>query len=182
MRFTRMVRPTLKITLTTIQNRHPLAEHPLPPPPNTIIPDSSVSLRLLAVMCLVCCSCLSSWLTSPSLSPLGDLRGSSSTHEMLHEAFPTQSYEVEHRLGNGCRQRVEGHAPHSCARPIKHRHKLLTTDLPHTPVTADTPELEEQIGLLLETEDEQHLPTTAIDGKRLQPAVLVLGDQPIPGT
>ncbi len=35
-----MVRPTLNTTLTTIQNRHPLPEHPRPPVPKTMIPDS----------------------------------------------------------------------------------------------------------------------------------------------
>lgn len=45
MMFTSTVKPTLKVTLISIQNRHPPSEHPLPPPPNTIIPDSSPSLR-----------------------------------------------------------------------------------------------------------------------------------------
>lgn len=39
-RLTRMVRPTLNTTLTTIQNRHPLVEHPRLPVPNTMMPDS----------------------------------------------------------------------------------------------------------------------------------------------
>jgi hypothetical protein len=36
-----MVKVTLRTMLATIQNRQPLPAQPLPPPPNTIMPDSS---------------------------------------------------------------------------------------------------------------------------------------------
>ena len=39
-----MVRVTLSTMLTNIQNRHPMPAQPLPPPPpNTIIPNSSLA-------------------------------------------------------------------------------------------------------------------------------------------
>lgn len=40
-----MVKPTLKTTLISIQNRHPLPEHPPlpPPPPNTIMKRFNMS-------------------------------------------------------------------------------------------------------------------------------------------
>ena len=73
MRLTRMVRPTLNTMLTTIQKRHPLPAQPLPPPPNTIIPDASPSLRLSSVVPLTYPSRLSSLLMPSSLPPLGVL-------------------------------------------------------------------------------------------------------------
>ena len=39
-----MVRTKLSTTLISIQTKHPIPEHPLPPPPNTTMPDSPPGL------------------------------------------------------------------------------------------------------------------------------------------
>ena len=81
MTFASTVKATLSTTLISIQPKHPIPEHPLPPPPNTMMLDSAPGLSRSS--CLPSLLNRSSWIEARSASDLLAKELAQARHEPL---------------------------------------------------------------------------------------------------